>query len=192
MSILVTIETGDMAQIFANPIKKADSIGSNDISSPSPWILTSLLILPILLILFFPRSLVFLGARETWMQVVWGLVLDRSLFGRLILRIPSRQGLGWRKIVSKIPNNQRLGLGYGTVSGRLSCWQCWSIFLRKEGGWKLVYVSALIAFSTSSSQLSFSGLRCSIWGLIKGLSLSWKYQMRTDSFRALSISYQSQ
>ena len=57
------------------------------------------------------------------MQKVWGLVL--SLFGVFILRIPSRQCLGFGTlggIVSKISSGGGLGLGYGRVSRAITSW----------------------------------------------------------------------
>ena len=73
-------------------------------------------------------------------------------------------------------------------AGWLLYGQCWCIPNRIDGGYRLAFASASIAFLISSSQLSCSRPRCSIWAFINGLSLLRKNQIRSDSFRALYLS----
>ena len=73
-------------------------------------------------------------------------------------------------------------------AGRLLRRQRWSISHRIDGGCRLAFASASIAFLTSSSQLSCSRPRYSIWAFIDGLRPSRKNQIRSDSSRAPSSS----
>ena len=72
--------------------------------------------------------------------------------------------------------------------GQLLRGQRWSISRRIDGGCRLAFASASIAFSTSSSQLSCSRPRCSIWAFIDGLRPLRKNQIRSDSSGAPSSS----
>ena len=70
----------------------------------------------------------------------------------------------------------------------LPCGQYWSILRKIDGGCRLAFALALIAFSTSSSQLSCSCPRCSIWAFINGLRPLRKNRIRSDSTEAPSSS----
>ena len=70
----------------------------------------------------------------------------------------------------------------------LPCRQCWSLSHKINGGCRLTFALASIAFLTNSSQLSCSRLRCSIWAFIDGLRPLRKNQIRSDSSGALSSS----
>ena len=73
-------------------------------------------------------------------------------------------------------------------ASRLPRGQRWSISRRIDGGCRLAFASASIAFSTSSSQLSCSRPRCSIWAFIDGLRPLRKNRIRSDSSEAPSSS----
>ena len=73
-------------------------------------------------------------------------------------------------------------------AGRLPREQRWSISYRIDGGYKLAFASASIAFLTSSSQLLCSRPRCSIWTFINGLRFLRKNRIRSDSSEAPSLS----
>ena len=65
---------------------------------------------------------------------MWGVVLSLNFLGRLVSRIPSRQGLGFgtlEGVVLRIPSGQGLGLGYGSMSRAITSWAM------LEGGWRL-------------------------------------------------------
>ena len=60
------------------------------------------------LALFFLPSLFDISLAILRPRGVWGLILGRSLFGRLISKISSQQGLGLSlvgEVVSSVPNN---------------------------------------------------------------------------------------
>ena len=73
-------------------------------------------------------------------------------------------------------------------AGRLPRGQRWSISRRINGGCRLAFALASIAFSTSSSQLSCSCPCCSIWPFIDGLKPLQKNQIRSDSSGTPSLS----
>ena len=94
MTLLVTVETGDMTQVLAS---RAGNVGGIDIGGwdgtrvvLSPLVFQATLSLLLLLSLVLVGGLDILGTRGMWVRRVWGLVL--SLFGGgggLVSRIPS-------------------------------------------------------------------------------------------------------
>ena len=73
-------------------------------------------------------------------------------------------------------------------ASRLLCRERWSILYRIDGGYGLVFTSALIVFLISFFQLLCSRPRYSIGALINGLRSSRKNQIRSNSFGAPSLS----
>ena len=73
-------------------------------------------------------------------------------------------------------------------AGRLPRGQRWSISRRIDGGCRLAFASASIVFLTSSSQLSCSRPRYSIWAFIDGLRPLRKNRIRSNSSGAPSSS----
>lgn len=102
----------------------------------------------------------------------------------LVLRILSEK---YKKLISKIPG-WHLDLSHGNISRTVNLWATLINSLRIEGGWRLVFALALIAFLIKSFQLFFFLFNCFIWVLTKGLSLSLNNQMRVALARALSAS----
>ena len=93
MLFLVAVETSDIGWIPACSSGSAGGFG----------VFLSLLVISATFLLFLLPSLLIgglaiLGLREIWVRGAWGLVL--SLFGRLVLRMPSGRGL-----VSRIPSS---------------------------------------------------------------------------------------
>ena len=107
-----------------------------------------------------------------WAQGVWGLVL--SLFGKC------------KRLVSRIPSSRGLRLGHG-MRGTISLRVALIHVLDKRRGLKAGLGLNINRFF-NQLLLAIFLLRCFIWALTKGLSLSRKNQMRSDSSGALSAS----
>ena len=106
MTLLVTVETGGMTQVLAS---RAGNVGGMVIGGwEETRVVSSPLVFQATLALLFLPSLLVGGLAIFGPRGVWGLVLGRSLFGRLVSRISSRQGLGLSlvgEVVSSVPSN---------------------------------------------------------------------------------------
>ena len=106
MTLLVTVETGGMTQALAS---RAGNVGGMVIGGwKGTRVVSSPLMFQATLALLFLPSLLVGGLAIFGPRGVWGLVLGRSLFGRLVSRISSRQGLGLSlvgEVVSSVPRN---------------------------------------------------------------------------------------
>ena len=106
MTFLVTVETGNMTQVLAS---RAGNVGDIDLGGwDGTRVVSSPLVFQATLALLFLPSLLVGGLAILGPRGVWGLVLGQSLFGRLVSRISSRQGLGLSlvgEVVSSVPSN---------------------------------------------------------------------------------------
>ena len=109
MFLLNVVEAGDLAQSFASPTRSVGNIGAINIGGwEGTRVVSSPLMFQATLALLFLPSLLVGGLAIFGPRGVWGLVLGRSLFGRLVSRISSRQGLGLSlvgEVVSSISTN---------------------------------------------------------------------------------------
>ena len=109
MFLLNVVEADDLAQSFASPTRSVGNIRAINIGGcEETRVISSPLMFQATLAFFFLPSLLVGGFTILRPRGVWGLVLYRSLFGRLVSSISSQHGLGLslvEEVVSSVPSN---------------------------------------------------------------------------------------